>query len=213
MIKVKICGITNLQDATMAVELGVDALGFIFAPSPRQITPQVGRGIIRAIPPFVKTVGVFVNEGITTIRHIMDFCGLDLIQLHGDESPDLCEKFMPRTLKAFRLKDESDLPGMRFYLGKVRAFLFDTFTEAGRGGTGKTFDWELALRGKGLGVPVILSGGLRPSNIEKAVSTVRPYAVDVNSGIEKAPGEKDHALMEALMEKVRRINRGDLTDA
>lgn len=213
MIKVKICGITNLKDATMAVELGVDALGFIFAPSPRQVSPQAARGIIHAIPPFVKTVGVFVNEGIDHIRRIMDFCSLDLIQLHGDEPPDLCEELMPFTLKAFRLKDESDLPGVRSYLGKVRALLFDTYAEAERGGTGKTFDWRLAVIGKGLGVPIILSGGLRPSNIEKAISHVQPHAVDVNSGIEKAPGEKDHALMKALMEKVNRINRGGPKDA
>jgi phosphoribosylanthranilate isomerase len=203
MVRVKVCGITNYQDAEMAVALGVDALGFIFAPSPRQITPQKAREIVRAIPPFVNMVGVFVNERPDAVRRIIRLCGLDLIQFHGDESPELCEEFMPHTIKAFRIRGRSMLPSIIPYKGKIRAVLFDTYVEERPGGTGKTFDWDVAVKGKALGIPVILSGGLTPLNIGSAVSTVHPFAVDVNSGIEERPGKKDPLLMEELMEKIR----------
>lgn len=211
MIRVKICGITNYHDASNAVKLGVDALGFIFALSPRKITPEKARDIICDIPPFVKTVGVFVNEKPDTIREIIQFCGLDLIQLHGDESPDLCHELMPYTIKAFRPKDEKDLSVIGLYIGKIRALLFDTYSGEKRGGTGKTFDWDLAIKGKKLGLPIILAGGLSPSNIEQAISTVRPFAVDVNSGVEDGPGKKSPALMKRLMETVKKMNQGGLT--
>jgi phosphoribosylanthranilate isomerase len=198
-VKVKICGITNLEDASIAVELGANALGFIFAPSPRKITPQKARAIIRAIPPFVKTVGVFVNEAPATIREVMQHCGLDLVQLHGDESPALCDELMPCTIKALRIKDESNLQNSRAYHGKVRALLLDTYSKEKAGGTGKTFDWNLAIKIKEMGIPIILSGGIGPSNIDLAIHTVRPYAVDVNSAVEKYPGKKSHILIKALM--------------
>lgn len=212
MVRVKICGITNYQDASNAVKLGVDALGFIFAPSPRQITPEKAREIICAIPPFVKTVGVFVNEDPATIRKIIQFCGLDLVQLHGDESPDVCHELMPYTIKAFRPKDEEGLWAIRPYGGRIRAILFDTYSEEKRGGTGKTFNWDLAIKGKGLGVPVILSGGLTPLNIERAISKVRPFAVDVNSGVEDRPAKKSPALMKRLMETIKGMDNGGLID-
>jgi len=198
-VKVKICGITNLEDASIAVELGADALGFIFASSPRRIAPQTAREIIRAVPPFVKTVGVFVNEAPATIREVMQHCGLDLVQLHGDESPALCEELMPCTIKALRIKDESSLQTSQPYYGKVRALLLDTYSKEKAGGTGKTFDWKLAIKIKEQGTPIIISGGLAPSNIAAAIHTVRPYAVDVNSGVEKYPGKKSHILIKALM--------------
>ena len=210
-IRVKICGITNKEDALLAVELGTDALGFIFAPSPRRVTPEIARSIICAILPFVKTIGVFVNENPVRIKEIIHFCGLDLIQLHGDESPDLCHELMPNTIKAFRLKDESNLQSIKPYDGKVRALLFDTYSEEDRGGTGKTFDWDLAVKGKESGIPIILSGGLSPSNIEEAVMIVNPYAVDVNSGVEERPGKKSHILLKRLMETISRIDIGGLT--
>ena len=204
-VAVKICGITDYEDASIAVGLGAGALGFIFADSPRQITPQKARDIIRAIPPFVKTVGVFVDEGPAAIKEIIHDCGLDLVQLHGDESPDLCCELMPYTIKALRIKDESSLRTSRIYHGKVRALLLDAYSKDKAGGTGKTFDWQLAIKIKKLGIPIILAGGLGPSNIDGAISTVRPYAVDVNSGVEERPGKKSHTLMKDLMEKVRRI--------
>ena len=205
-VAVKICGITNYEDAAIAVELGATALGFIFADSPRQITPQKARDIIHAIPPFVKTVGVFVNEGPTEIKEIVHHCGLDLVQLHGDESPGLCRELMPYTIKALRIKDASSIQSSLAYQGKVRALLLDTYAKDKAGGTGSTFDWRLAIKIKELGIPIILAGGLGPSNIDSAIRTVKPYAVDVNSGVEECPGKKSHMLMKDLMKRVRRIN-------
>jgi len=204
-MKVKICGITEKEDALRAAELGVDALGFIFAPSPRQVSMEKARCIIKAIPPFVKTVGVFVNEEADTIREHINYCGLDSVQLHGDESPEFCRELMPYSLKAFRIKDDSSLQLCAGYQAKVRALLLDTYARDKAGGTGKTFDWQLAATIKESEIPVILSGGLGPSNIEEAIQVVRPYAVDVNSGVEERPGKKSYALMKELMEKVGKI--------
>ncbi len=202
-MKVKICGITNQEDASAAVELGVDALGFIFAKSPRQIEPEKARSIISSLPPFVKSMGVFVNEDPEKVREIVDFCGLDLIQFHGDEPPEMCRGFMPRAVKAFQIKDEANLEPVNAYKGTVRALLFDTYSKEKRGGTGKTFDWGLAIKGKELGIPLVLSGGLSPSNIKEAISKVRPDAVDVNSGVELSPGRKDQTLMKQLMKRIQ----------
>jgi len=208
-VTVKICGITNLEDSLIAVELGAGALGFIFAHSPRRITQQKARKIISAIPPFIKTVGVFVNEGLAAIKEVKHYCGLDLVQLHGDESPDFCRALMPDTIKALRIKDSLSLTSIKAYHGKVRALLLDTYSKEKFGGTGKTFDWKLALKIKKLEIPIILSGGLGPSNIIGAISTVKPYAVDVSSGVEERTGKKSHILMKDLMEKV---NRGEFRD-
>jgi len=199
---VKICGITEHDDAQKAVELGASALGFIFAPSPRRILPQAARSIISALPPFITSVGVFVNEEAETIREHINYCGLDLVQLHGDEPPDFCRDLMPYTIKALRIKDDSRLQLCAAYQTSVRALLLDTYVEDKAGGTGKTFDWRLALTIKQSKIPVILSGGLRPANIEEAIRVVEPYAVDVNSGVEKRPGKKSHTLMRELMEKI-----------
>ena len=208
MVRVKICGITSIRDAAMAVEVGTDAIGFIFASSPRQVSLEKARDIVDSLPPFVQTAGVFVDEDVTTIRHIVDFCGLDMIQLHGNESPEFCRKLMPRSIKAFRLEDSASLLPMKLYKGKVRALLFDTYEKEIKGGTGKTFDWNLAVKGKDLGLPVILSGGLVPSNIQKAISIVRPFAVDVNSGVEEFPGIKNPGLMKKMMEGIRKTDIG-----
>ena len=211
MVKVKVCGITNAQDAFMAVELGVDILGFIFASSPRRVDPEKARKIISLLPPFVLTVGVFVNEEQAIMRRIKSFCGLDLVQLHGDEPPDVCREFMPHAIKAFRVTDESCLQCINQYEGKVRALLLDTYSEESRGGTGMTFDWDLAVKSKEPGIPVILSGGLTPSNIEEAVMTVNPYAVDVNSGVEERPGKKSPILLKRLIQNISRLDAGGLT--
>jgi phosphoribosylanthranilate isomerase len=208
-VAVKICGITNDEDASSAVELGAGTLGFIFAPSPRQVTPDKVRGIIRAIPPFVKTVGVFVNEGHAAIGEIKRYCGLDLVQLHGDESPDFCNALMPCAIKAIRIKDTSSLPSIKAFHGKVSAILLDTYSKNKPGGTGRTFDWELARKTKKFGIPVILAGGLGPENIDTAIQTVKPYAVDVNSAVEERPGKKSYALMKSLMDKVRKTTGHD----
>lgn len=205
MTRVKICGITNIEDALLAAELGADALGFIFAESPRRISPQDARAIILKLPPLIKTVGVFVNEEPAVIKEIKEACGLDLIQLHGDESPDLCRDLMPHSIKAFRIQNDKDLQAIEKYRGAVRTILLDTFQRGKSGGTGRTFDWSLAKKAKEAGIPLILAGGLGPDNIREAITTVHPYAVDVNSGIEKRPGKKDPVLMRKLMEKIRDI--------
>ena len=202
-IKVKFCGITDREDALGAVNLGADALGFIFAPSPRRILPETARGIINALPPLVKTVGVFVNEKVAVIREHINYCGLDLVQLHGDESPEICRELLPYTIKAFRIKDDSSLQTIGDYHDSVRALLLDTYCEDKAGGTGKIFDWQLAVKIKETGIPVILSGGLGPSNIEAAIRVVRPYAVDVNSGVEERPGKKSYRMMKELMENIQ----------
>jgi phosphoribosylanthranilate isomerase len=206
MIRVKFCGITNLDDALLATELGVDALGFIFAESPRQIKPMKAKEIIQALPPFIKIVGVFVNEDPARIKKIISFCGLDLIQLHGDESPEISRDLMPHSIKAFRIQNERDIENIKRYRGVVRAILLDTFQKGKAGGTGRTFDWSLALKAKETGIPLILAGGLGPENIQEAIATVKSYAVDVNSGIEERPGKKDPLLMKQLMENIKKVS-------
>ena len=208
MVRIKICGMTNREDAERAVELGANALGFIFAPSPRQVSPEEVRCMVEALPPFVQTVGVFVDEKMSDIRRIMKHCGLDLVQLQGDESPGFCRELMPDAVKSFRLKDETGLLPIKDYKGTVRAIHLDSYRKGTKGGTGEVFDWTLAVRAKALDIPLILSGGLGPLNIENAISAVRPYAVDINSGIEDRPGRKDHALMKQLIEKVKKMNFG-----
>jgi len=144
MTRVKVCGITCLEDAQLAVQCGADAIGFIFAPSPRRIRPEKAREIIKAISPFVKSVGVFVDESPDRVREILECCGLDLIQFHGEESPEACGEFMPRAVKAFRVRDGSVLSLMRQYQGRIRAMLLDAFSPERAGGTGQTFDSSLS---------------------------------------------------------------------
>lgn len=199
MVRVKICGMTNREDAHEAASLGVHALGFIFAPSPRQITPERAKALIETLPPFVTTVGVFVNESLKAVKEIRAYCGFDLVQLHGDEPPPMCAALMPNVIKAFQLKDVSSLLALETYVGKVRAFLFDTYSKKGRGGTGQTFDWKLAVQGKRPGVPVILSGGLNPDNVKEAIGATAPFAVDVGTGVEERPGKKNVDQMRRLM--------------
>ena len=208
MLKVKICGMTNYEDAAMAAELGADALGFIFASSPRRISPEKAREIIRKLPPFVKTVAVFVNEDQKTISEIIEYCGIDIAQLHGDEPPELRGNFMCPVIKAFRVKDESSLEDMAPYVNSVKAFLLDTYSRKAAGGTGKVFNWDIAEKSRVFDVPVILAGGLSPANVEEAVKKVRPYAIDVNSGIESRPGKKDHGLMGELFGKLGKYRLG-----
>jgi phosphoribosylanthranilate isomerase len=149
---------------------------------------------------------VFVNEDPNRIKEIISFCGLDLVQFHGDESPEICEEFMPRSIKAIRLKNKSIIEDTGPYLGKVRALLFDTYSREKRGGTGKTLDWGMAVRAKQAQIPIILAGGLNPANIEDSILNVTPFAVDVNSGVEERPGKKSPILMREMMEKIGKIN-------
>ena len=200
-IKVKICGMTQLKDALFAVEQGVDAVGFIFyKKSPRAVTMKTVREIITKLPPLVDTVGVFVNESAERLNKIADYCGLDLVQLHGEESPAFCRKIHRRVIKAFRVKDLQSIKQLEKF--PVSGFLLDTFSDDLHGGTGKPFDWNLALPVKKMG-PVILAGGLTPRNILQAVRQVRPYGVDVCSGVEKSPGIKDLEKVRAFLKNIR----------
>jgi phosphoribosylanthranilate isomerase len=199
MVRVKICGITNLEDALEAMDAGADALGFVFHPaSPRHIFPEEAAKIIRALPPFVQTVGLCVDAQAELVNDTADLCGLDLVQLHGDEPPEYCTMLRRRLIKAFRVKDISSLEPMHHYQ-TVAGFLLDAWSPDVYGGTGRTFNWEIASAAKQYG-PIILAGGLTPANVAEAVSRVTPYGVDVSSGVEVTPGKKD-------AEKVREFIR------
>ncbi|HCG73435.1 MAG TPA: N-(5'-phosphoribosyl)anthranilate isomerase [Nitrospina sp.] len=162
-VKVKVCGMTSLKDALVAVEGGADAVGFIFyKKSPRSVTMKTVREIVLELPPFVDTVGVFVDETAEQINKIADYCNLDIIQLHGDESPTFCKKIRRKVIKAFRIKDMQSVKKLSSF--QVSGFLLDTFSENLHGGTGKVFDWNLALPAKKFG-PVIMAGGLTPNNV------------------------------------------------
>lgn len=189
MVKVKICGITNVEDALMAVTAGTDALGFVFyEPSPRSVFPEQAEAIIRALPPFVQTVGLFVNVDIAIVNATSDQCGLDLVQLHGDEPPEYCGQVNRRVIKAFRVKDITSLDPLKNY--QVSGYLLDAWSPAAYGGTGISFNWEMAKVAEKYN-PIILAGGLTPENVRSAVEIVAPYAVDVSSGVEVSPGKKD----------------------
>ena len=202
-MKIKICGITNLDDALLAVELGADALGFVFyPPSKRAITVPQAADICHALPPFVAKIGVFVDELEYEIEKALGECLLTGLQFHGDEPPGFCQKFAAKSIKAIRVKDETSLAAAQEY--DVDAILLDTYTDSERGGTGKTFDWALAKRAKDwLTPPLILSGGLTAANVVDAVRQVRPYAVDVSSGVEREPGKKDPEKLRRFIEIVK----------
>ena len=207
-IKVKVCGITNAEDALAAVEAGADALGFIFyEKSPRYVVPAIAASIIAELPPLVTPVGVFVNEGMATVRSIMDTCGLAMAQLHGDENVSYCRELARPAMKALRVKDRGSLLALAEYRGRggVRGFVLDTFSELAYGGTGQITDWGLAAD-VAKSTPILLAGGLTPDNVAEAIRTVRPYGVDVSSGVESVPGKKDHAKMRAFLDAVRVVS-------
>lgn len=196
MVRIKICGIINLEDALMAVEAGADALGFVFfTGSSRYISPDQAAAIIRLLPPFVQTVGLFVNEELAIVNSVADQCGLDLIQLHGEESPDYCATVTRRVIKAFRVKDESSLDDMPNY--RVAGYLLDAWSPVAHGGTGTVFNWDIAAQAAASHT-IILAGGLSPENVAGAIAAVQPYAVDVSSGVEATPGKKDARKVNAF---------------
>lgn len=202
MVKVKICGITNLEDASAAVDSGADALGFVFyRKSPRYVSPEEASVIIRSLPSFVTSVGVFVNETPGNIGSILSATGIDVIQLHGDETPEMCA-FSRRVVKAIRVKSLESLAPLEDFREIVSAFLLDTYTPDALGGTGRIFNWDVALEAKQFG-RVILAGGLTPDNVAAAVRHVGPYAVDVSSGVELRKGKKDHGKIKRFIEKAK----------
>ena len=204
--EIKICGITRLEDALCAAACGADAVGFIFHPaSPRCTTPDRARSIIARLPQGIVTVGVFVNQAKETVEKTVEACGIDLIQLHGDEAPAYCLHFPPeRVIKAVSPRTPGELRSLDAY--RVRAFLIDRRDQSRYGGTGKLADWSLAAELRRMR-PLILAGGLNPGNIEEALAVVMPQAVDINSGCESAPGIKDHALMQLMIGMIRRATR------
>jgi phosphoribosylanthranilate isomerase len=198
MVRIKICGITNLEDALLAAALGADALGFIFYPkSPRAVAPETARAIIKQLPPFVSTVGVFVDEEAAKVRDLAAQVGLDWLQLQGKESPEYCRSLSRRVIKGLRIKDQSSLADLAAYRDAAQALLLDTYKKGLPGGTGESFDWQLAREARQFG-PIILSGGLTPDNVAEAIATAEPQAVDVASGVEAAPGQKDPAKLRAF---------------
>lgn len=202
MIKVKICGTTNLEDALTAIRCGADALGFIFwNRSPRCVDAKTAHRIIGDLPPFITTVGVFVNEAADVVNTIVKDCRLDRVQLHGDETPEYCDKIHAKTIKVFRVKEAEDIKAIRDY-NNVSTYLLDAYLEGLPGGTGRVFNWDLAVDAKKFG-PIILSGGLTPENVKEAVLKVRPYGVDVCSGVELKPGKKDPEKVLRFVKEVR----------
>jgi phosphoribosylanthranilate isomerase len=199
-VRIKICGITNREDALAAAHLGADALGFIFAASPRKISVERAREIIKALPPFVRTVGVFVDEDPERVSSIAAMCALDILQLHGSESVDYCSSFDRRVIKAVRLQSRDELKNLSKYVNVVDALLLDTYLPNKLGGTGVTFDWKLAVEARRYG-RIVLAGGLTPKNVAAAISMVKPYAVDASSGLERSPGVKDHEKMAQFIRK------------
>lgn len=197
-VRVKICGLTNPDDALAAVAAGADALGFMFYErSPRRVTPVQAAAIIRALPPLVAKVGVFVNPSAEFVRETIVVSGIDTLQFHGEEPAAFCGQFGLKAIKAFRMSDAAALPGLLAYA--TEAWLLDSFVPGQLGGTGERFNWDLAIAAKTHGRPIVLAGGLTPDNVAEAVQRVRPFGVDVASGVESAPGQKDPAKVRAFI--------------
>jgi phosphoribosylanthranilate isomerase len=211
MTWIKVCGITNLTDALKVAELGADALGFIFyEKSPRKILKEQAKEIItklRQAGPKIRTVGVFVDEPEEKVKEVLSCCHFDILQFHGDETPAYCKNFPLEVIKAFRIKDRQDLVNIPQY--EVDYYLLDTYNKELPGGTGETFNWDLAKEAQGFGKPILLSGGLNPENIRGALEQVVPFGVDVASGVETSPGKKDHKKLEEFINKVRGFHEAE----
>lgn len=206
--RVKICGITNLEDARASVDAGADAIGFVYFPeSPRSVDEDISGEIIRKVGPFITTVGVFVNESVARIKEVVERAGLHVVQLHGSEEPDFVEAVrveLPNTqiIKALKIANLDDFVSIGAYA--VDAVLLDTFHGELHGGSGKKFDWDLVLKASMPdNMPFILAGGLKPGNIKDAISKVRPFAVDVSSGVEREPGKKDPKKIKEFIDRIR----------
>lgn len=205
-VRIKYCGITNVEDALAAIDLGVDALGFVFhPPSPRYVQPERVRAIIAELPPLVCKVGLFVNHEPHAVREIVAMTGIDLVQYHGDETPAACAAAPRAWIKAVRVRAETDLVACaREYTGAA-ALLVDSWDAQVYGGSGRTFDWSLLP--DAFARPLILAGGLTPANVADAIRRVRPYAVDVSGGIEASKGRKDREKMHRFVTEVRQVER------
>jgi phosphoribosylanthranilate isomerase len=203
-VKVKICGITNSADAVGAVQAGADALGFMFYDqSPRRITVEDAATIARTLPPFILRVGVFVNPSEELVLRAIAKCGLNLLQFHGEETPEFCTQFGLMSMKAFRIRDAESLKALANY--NTDAWLLDAFSNKGLGGTGEKFNWDLAVEAKKSGKLIFLAGGLTPENVAEAVHKVQPFGVDVSSGVESAPGKKDYAKVKTFIQAAKSV--------
>lgn len=201
-VKVKICGITTPADAVAAVEAGADALGFMFYEhSPRYIDPAIAAEIARQLPEHILRVGVFVNAPVGVVNTAVALCRLDILQFHGDESPEYCTQFSTRTMKAFRILNAASLDALPAY--GTDFWLLDAHVPGRLGGTGETFNWQLAIKAKKFERPFFLAGGLTPENVAEAVRLVQPYGVDVSTGVESAPGKKDRTKMRAFIQAAK----------
>lgn len=203
MVRVKICGITNLEDAKIAMDAGADALGFVFAKSPRKISVSEAQKITRVLDPWVASVGVFVNESPAEILRVVSRCHLTAVQLHGEETQkDILKLKGLKVIKAFRVAQKSDLTAIKGY--NATAYLFDAKVNGLYGGTGQSFDWSI-LKSNKIMAPIIVSGGLNVKNVHEAVRLLRPYGVDVSSGVEKYPGKKDKKLVREFIQNAKKF--------
>ena len=206
-VKVKICGITNVPDAVAAAEAGADAIGLMFYDkSPRHISIVTAREIVRELPPHIIKVAVFVNPSEELVMRVIGECAANLLQFHGDEPPGFCTQFGLMSMKAFRIRDAESLRALPTF--PTDAWLLDAFTEDQLGGTGQKFNWELAIEAQKLGRPIFLAGGLTPANVGEAIRKVKPFAVDVSSGVESAPGKKDPEKVRAFVKAAKELERG-----
>ena len=201
--KVKICGITNLADALATVAAGADVLGLNFYErSPRHVSMKNAAEIAKQLPSFVMRAGVFVNPSEELVLRAIGDCGLSLLQFHGDERPEFCAQFGLISMKAFRIRDAESLKQLPEF--QTDAWLLDAFSPEARGGTGEKVNWDLALEAQKFGKPIFLAGGLTPENVAEAVRKVKPFGVDVSSGVESSPGKEDHAKVSAFIAAVRK---------
>jgi phosphoribosylanthranilate isomerase len=202
--RVKICGITNAADGQAAVEAGADALGFNFyEKSPRYVALETAAEISRGLRPFIMRVGVFVNAPEEFVTHAIADCGLTMLQFHGDETPEFCTQFGLMSMKAFRMHGPETLEELPKY--ETDAYLLDAYSSTTLGGTGEKFNWNLAVEAQKFGKPIFLAGGLTPENVADAIRQVRPFGVDVSSGVERSPGKKDHAKLKAFIAAARGV--------
>ncbi len=203
MLKIKICGITNAADALKACEYGADALGFIFAKSPREVTPKTAKEIIKRIPPFIARAGVFVNADKAHVLRIIKDCSLDTLQFHGEETDKYCAFFQKycKIIKAFRIKDKYSIECIKNYV-HADAYLFDSYAKDVYGGTGYTFSYNI-IKNERFKKPVIISGGINGKNCRKIANLLHPFALDVSSSIELKPGKKDLKKMRNIIKKVK----------
>lgn len=200
--RIKVCGMREMAEVAAVVAAGVDAVGLIFVEqSPRYVDPERAREIVASLPPFVDAVGVFVDQEVARVNEIARYCGLTKVQLHGAESPAYCAEINCRVIKVFQVRASLATADLAAYAGEVSGFLFDTFHEKIAGGTGQTFDWQL-LQKLSPPRPVILAGGLTPDNVGEAIRQAHPYAVDLNSGVEFAPGRKNLDKVRAAIAQV-----------